>query len=104
RVDERGELRALRVELLRADGQPLEVSLTETLLLDPDGEIVVDGLVEDMRPRVESEQSLAERLRQAERSNADLRDFAYVASHELQEPLRAVERYAARVAEEATPK
>ncbi len=104
RVDERGALRARRVELRRADGAPLAVSLTERLLLDPDGDVVVDGLVEDLAPRGEAAQELAERLRQAERSNADLRDFAYVASHELQEPLRTVERYAALLAEEAAAK
>lgn len=102
-VDERGELVAREVELRRADGTPLRVRLTAALLLDPDGDMVVDGVIEALGSAADQE-TLADRLRQAERSNAELRDFAYVASHELQEPLRSVERFAALLAEETQGK
>ena len=47
----------------------------------------------DITKLKESAELLAVRAKQLERSNRDLQDFAYVASHDLQEPLRMVSSY-----------
>ena len=47
----------------------------------------------DVTELKESAALLVRRAKQLERSNRDLQDFAYVASHDLQEPLRMVSSY-----------
>lgn len=86
---------------LSKDGKLIDVSLTLSPLKSSVGKIIgASKIVRDIRQRKETDQKLFKLTEELRRSNTELQQFAYVAAHDLREPLRTIISYTNLLAEE----
>jgi PAS domain S-box-containing protein len=94
------EVRDLEAGIRRTSGDLGWVSLSAWPVVDTAaGVIRYEGAVQDISGRRKAERELSERAAVLGRSNEELQQFAYVISHDLQEPLQLIARYARLLAE-----
>ncbi|MEM9750936.1 MAG: PAS domain S-box protein, partial [Pseudomonadota bacterium] len=77
------------VSARRKDGSifPMELGVNEMTI---SGERMFVGTIRDITERKEAENAIASYVRKLKLSNAELDEFAYIASHDIKEPLRGL--------------
>jgi len=99
---ERGHTPLFEKEFLRKDGSFVPVELSVYMSYDDEGAPEeMWGFVTDITERRQSEAESRAYLQAIEKSNQELEEFAYVASHDLQEPLRKIHMFGDRIIQQS---
>jgi PAS domain S-box-containing protein len=88
-IDEAKE--GFEYRVIRPDGKIIWVWMQSFLIMDESGEISrIVGVASEITGYKKAEEEIKALLDELKRSNEELQQFAYVTSHDLQEPLRTI--------------
>jgi two-component system sensor kinase FixL len=97
-VVETSEVSNYQLTLLTKEGREVPVSYNATVLVDLYGRVTgAVGNIRDTTERKQTEEVMRRQTEELQRSNAELEQFAYVASHDLREPLRKIQTFSDRL-------
>jgi PAS domain S-box-containing protein len=88
------------LDIVTRDGVSKRVQVVGRRLYNVHNEPIKDiGLMRDVTQKRRQEEELRNAIDELQRSNKELEEFAYVASHDLQEPLRKISTFSDRLME-----
>ncbi len=99
---EQGSVHNHEITLRTKPGDRLNMMLSAEMM-ELEGEAHILTTMIDITNRKQAETSLRDTLVKLEVNNRELQDFAYVASHDLQEPLRKIQAFGDRLKKQAGP-
>ncbi|MBD0288176.1 MAG: PAS domain-containing protein, partial [Flavisolibacter sp.] len=86
------------------DGTTKTLQAKGEVITDEEGKIVkMIGTGQDITEQQKAQQQLLEKTHELENTNLELERFAYIASHDLQEPLRKILTFASLLEKESAP-
>ncbi|HEV7921362.1 MAG TPA: ATP-binding protein [Thermoanaerobaculia bacterium] len=93
----RGAVRDQERVFISRNDERIDVSISVSAVHEDEVEEGAVVIVRDIRERKRAEQELHTLIEKLRQSNAELEDFAHVASHDLQEPLRKIQAFGERL-------